>query len=132
MLNRIVLASFKCVSFVSQSLGQVSTPPGLVQSSVLPTSASDSTPAAESKRLIGIVPNYRASPSLTSYELIKTSEKFKVASEDAFDRRHHRSFSPPLGAESRLTGANRSFGKEGRDSADTSARRMVISSSAIS
>jgi hypothetical protein len=112
MFNRIVPASFACVLFVSHSLGQVPTPPELVQSPVLTATASDDRPPAESKRLFGIVPNYRTSPSLTSYEPIKTSEKFKVASEDAFDRGTI-ALSALFGAESQLTDANRSFAQGG-------------------
>jgi len=45
----------------------------------------DSTPT-ESKRLFGIVPNYRTSPSLTDYEPLSVREKFKMTEQDAFDR----------------------------------------------
>jgi hypothetical protein len=70
--------------------------------------ASDSQ--VESKRLLGIIPNYRTSPSLQNYEPLTTAEKFKIASEDAFDRG---TFGLALifGAEGQLTNANRSFGQ---------------------
>jgi hypothetical protein len=38
------------------------------------------------KRIFGIIPNYRTSPSLKDYEPLSTHEKFRLASEDAFDR----------------------------------------------
>ncbi len=40
----------------------------------------------ESKRILGIVPNYRTSPSLANFEPLTGGEKFKIASQDAFDR----------------------------------------------
>ena len=57
--------------------------------------AADSQPAAtnanvvpphESKRLLWIVPNYRTAPSIKDFEPIPPKEKFKIASQDAFDR----------------------------------------------
>src|SRR5580704_9145718 len=38
------------------------------------------------KRILGIVPNYRTSPSLTNYEPLSAKEKFVIASQDSFDR----------------------------------------------
>ncbi len=43
-------------------------------------------PSAEAKRLFGIVPNFRTSPSLYPYQAISAGDKFKIASADAFDR----------------------------------------------
>ena len=40
----------------------------------------------EAKRLLWIVPNYRTAPSIKDFERISPKEKFKIASEDAFDR----------------------------------------------
>lgn len=48
-----------------------------------PCASSDET---ESKRIFGIVPNYRTSPCFQNYKPITAAEKFKIASEDAFDR----------------------------------------------
>ena len=42
--------------------------------------------AAIDKRIFGIIPNYRTSPSLQDYAPLTTKEKFKVARQDAFDR----------------------------------------------
>ena len=74
--------------------------------------APDQTTATESKRLFGIVPNYRTSPSLDTYEPLSTREKFKVASEDAFDRGTI-GLAALFGAESQLTASNKSFGQGG-------------------
>jgi hypothetical protein len=74
--------------------------------------SSDSSQEQESKRILGIVPNYRTSPSLDNYKPLTAGEKFKIASEDAFDRG-----TIALGAlfagEAQLTNANKSFGQGG-------------------
>lgn len=72
--------------------------------------SNDSTQAQESKRILWIVPNYRTSPSLTNYEPLTAREKFKVASEDAFDRGTI-GLAALFAGEAQLTDANRSFGQ---------------------
>jgi len=72
----------------------------------------DGTPEPEAKRIFGIVPNYRTSPSLQDYKPLKTREKFKVASEDALDRGTV-ALAAIFAGESQLTNANRSFGQGG-------------------
>ncbi len=67
-------------------------------------------PPPESKRLLGIIPNYRSSPSLQNYEPLSPGEKFKIASEDAFDRGTV-ILAGIFGAEAQATNANRSFGQ---------------------
>ena len=42
--------------------------------------------ADEQKRIFGIIPNYRTVPTMKDYEAINTSQKFKIARDDAFDR----------------------------------------------
>lgn len=69
-------------------------------------------PPAESKRILGIVPNYRTSPSLANYKPLTTREKFKLASEDAFDRGTF-GLAALFGAEGQLTNSNRAFGQGG-------------------
>jgi hypothetical protein len=64
----------------------------------------------ESKRLLGIIPNYRTSPSLEHYEPLTSGEKFKIATQDAFDRGTF-GMAVLFGGESQLTNANRSFGQ---------------------
>ncbi len=66
----------------------------------------------ESKRIFGIVPNYRTSPSLDNYEPLTAAEKFKIASQDAFDRGTI-VLGAIFGAEGQLTNSNRSFGQGG-------------------
>jgi hypothetical protein len=43
-------------------------------------------PPPESKRIFGIIPNNRTSPSLKDYEPLSPGEKFEIARQDSFDR----------------------------------------------
>ena len=72
--------------------------------------ASDPAQHEESKRILWIVPNYRTSPSLVNYEPLTVSEKFKLASEDSFDRGTV-ALAALFGGEAQLTNANRAFGQ---------------------
>ncbi len=65
---------------------------------------------SESKRLLGIIPNYRTSPSLQNYKPLTAAEKFKIASQDAFDRGTV-GLAALFGGEGQLTNSNRSFGQ---------------------
>ena len=66
----------------------------------------------ESKRILGIIPNVRTSPTLQNHKPLTVSEKFKVASEDAFDLGTV-GLAAIFGAEGQLTNANRSLGRGG-------------------
>jgi hypothetical protein len=80
------------------------------QSSSPEPPATNIAPPVESKRLLGIIPNYRSSPSLQNYHPLSAAEKFKIASEDAFDRGTV-ILAVIFGAEGQATNANRSFGQ---------------------
>lgn len=67
----------------------------------------------EDKRLFGIIPNYRTSPSLEDYKPLTAGEKFKVASEDAFDP-GTMALAALFGAQGQLTNGNRAFGQGGK------------------
>jgi hypothetical protein len=79
------------------------------QSSSSDVAATNAAPP-ESKRLLGIVPNYRSSPSLQNYQPLSPGDKFKIASEDAFDRGTV-ILAGIFGAEAQAANANRSFGQ---------------------
>jgi hypothetical protein len=64
----------------------------------------------EAKRLFGIVPNYRTSPSLKNYEPLSPREKFAIAGQDAFDRGTF-ILAAAFAGESQLTNQNRAFGQ---------------------
>ncbi len=70
----------------------------------------DKPQPAESKRIFGLIPNYRSSPSLATYQPITPREKFKIASQDAFDRGTV-ALAAVFAGESQLTNANSSFGQ---------------------
>jgi hypothetical protein len=71
---------------------------------------SGNAPQPESKRIFGIVPNYRSSPSLNPYVPISWKEKFKIASQDSFDRGTF-VLAAAFAGEGQLTDANPSFGQ---------------------
>lgn len=59
-------------------------PPGTLASTNKPEGSNP--PEPEQKRIFGIIPNYRTFPSLTHYVPLSTSQKFKIATQDSFDR----------------------------------------------
>jgi hypothetical protein len=61
---------------------------------------------SESKRILGIVPNYRTFPTLDNFTPLTAGQKFKEASEDAFDRRTF-ALGGIFGGVSQLTNSNR-------------------------
>lgn len=69
-------------------------------------------PASEpqEKRLFGIIPNYRTSPSLERYVPLSAGEKFKLATKDAFDPGTF-VLSAAFAGEEQLTNASPSFGQ---------------------
>jgi hypothetical protein len=72
--------------------------------------SSDQSEEKESKRILWIIPNYRTAPSIDNFHPITAGEKFKVASEDAFDRGTV-GLAALFAGEAQLTNANRSFGQ---------------------
>ncbi len=67
------LAAFFLVIFVSPLFSQSDQKDGNPQ-------------PAESKRIFGIIPNYRTSPSLVQYKPLTVRQKFTIAQQDALDR----------------------------------------------
>ncbi len=74
------------------------------------TPAKSNQSGSEPKRILGIVPNYRTSPSLANYEPISAKEKFVIASQDSFDRGTV-ILAAVFAGEAQLTNANRAFGQ---------------------
>ena len=64
---------------------------------------------AESKRIFGIIPNYRTSPSLAEYKPLTVRQKFTIAQQDALDRGTF-VLGAAFAAESQLTRSDPSFG----------------------
>jgi hypothetical protein len=96
--------------FATLSLSQQLSPGSLAQPAVAPSGETQNPPPGESKRILVIIPNYRTSPSLVNYEPVTSSEKFKLASEDAFDRGTF-ALAALFAGQSQLTNANRAFGQ---------------------
>jgi len=67
-------------------------------------------PQPESKRIFWIIPNYRTSPSLVDFEPLTVRQKFKVASEDAFDPGTF-ALAGIFAGEAQLNNSNKSFGQ---------------------
>ena len=110
MLYRISYCVVVFALLASLSPGQQTPPVDPTQSPVAQPSENNSPPPVESKRILGIIPNYRTSPSLQSYEPLTPEEKFKIASQDSFDRGTV-ALALLFGGEGQLTNANRSFGQ---------------------
>lgn len=66
-------------------------------------------PEPETKRLFGIIPNFRTSPSLDHYTPLTAGQKFKIATQDATDRGTF-ILSAAFAGESQLRGSDPSFG----------------------
>jgi len=66
--------------------------------------------AVPGKHVLFIIPNFRTSPSLKNYQPLTTTQKFKVAWEDTFDRGTF-ALTVLFAGESQLTNSNRSFGQ---------------------
>jgi hypothetical protein len=62
------------------------------------------------KRILWIIPNFRTSPILVSYQPITAREKFRIATVDSFDRGTV-ALGVLFGAQGQLTNANPSFGQ---------------------
>jgi hypothetical protein len=101
----LALALFASASPCQQTSSGDPTQPGVAQGS-----QNKDAPPRESKRILGVIPNFRTSPSLKNYEPLTTREKFKMATQDAFDR-GTLGLAALFGGEGQLTNANRSFGQ---------------------
>ena len=95
--------------FVSVSQGQQVAPGDQPDS---PANAASKIPEREDKRLFWIIPNYRTSPSLKNYQPLTVAEKFKVASEDAFDP-GTMALAALFAAQNQAVNGNRAFGQGG-------------------
>src|SRR6202034_2838154 len=64
----------------------------------------------ESKRIFGIIPNNRTSPSLKDYKPLSPKQKFEIARQDSFDR-GTLILAAAFAADNQLTNANPAFGQ---------------------
>jgi hypothetical protein len=80
------------------------------QQASLETPVADSVNTVESKRIFGIIPNNRSSPSLKNYKPLTSKQKFEIARQDSFDRGTV-ALAALFAGEAQLTNANPSFGQ---------------------
>jgi hypothetical protein len=81
-----------------------------LQDRAIPGTTQSAAPEVMPKRIFGFIPNYRTSPSLVNYEPLTTSQKFKLATQDSFDRGTF-VLAGAFAGEAQLTNADRSFGQ---------------------
>ena len=112
MLDRILPAGIAFTLLISISPCQQAPPSDPGQLNTVRSSDSNDPPPGESKRILGIIPNYRSYPSLQGYEPLTSAEKFKIASEDGFDRGTV-ALAAAFAGQGQLSNSNRSFGQGG-------------------
>ena len=110
MLYRISCACAALIVFACASQSQQALSPDPIQPGTTASSQNNGAVQSESKRIFGIVPNYRTSPTLENFEPLTPGEKFKIATEDSLDRGTF-ALAAFIGGEGQLTNANRSFGQ---------------------
>ena len=108
MSHRIGFAGVALLVFACAAPSQQALPDQPRQPGTLATSENSGVLQPETKRIFGIVPNYRTSPSLSNFEPLTPSEKFRIATEDAFDRGSF-ALAALFAGEGQLTNANQSF-----------------------
>ena len=92
------------------ALCQEPAPHDVLQPGTTTTTNSAASPQVESKRIFGIIPNFRTSPSLQNYKPLRPAEKFKIAGQDSFDRGTV-ALAALFAGQSQLTDATPSFGQ---------------------
>jgi hypothetical protein len=101
---RSVIVMAAIALFDASSFSQTSSP------AAIQNSDSAKPPDPSDKRLFGIIPNYRTSPSLDHYQPIPVKEKFKIARDDSFDRGTI-ALAAAFAGEGQLSNSNPSFGQ---------------------
>jgi len=104
----LAASTLPAVSFGQDASPARGTRPEAVSRQDQPSSADDQ-PDQDHKRILGIIPNYRTSPTLKDYQPLTPKEKFTVAAEDSFDRGTF-VLAGLFAGEAQLTSAAPSFG----------------------
>jgi len=81
-----------------------------VQPAAKSDSGSSGEPEQPAKRILWVIPNFRTSPTLEEYKPISPKEKFKIASEDSFDRGTV-ALAAAFAGEAQISDATRPFGQ---------------------
>ncbi len=108
--DRVLSLCIGTVFVASLSLCQQPSPSGPDQPATDSKTDGNAPPPVESKRLLGIIPNFRTSPSLQNYKPLTTREKFKIATQDSFDRGTV-VLAAAFAGYGQLTNSNQSFGQ---------------------
>jgi hypothetical protein len=103
-----ILAAALCLP--AFSFGQRASFETPVESVSTPPQPAPGEETSESKRIFGIIPNNRTSPSLKNYKPLSAREKFTIARQDSFDRGTV-VLAALFAAEAQVTNANPSFGE---------------------
>src|SRR3954451_24795797 len=99
----IAVSLLSCgLTFAQQSAKQPPASPGTLPGATNP-------PEPEQKRIFGIIPNYRTFPSFVQYKPLTPGQKFKIASQDSFDRGTF-VLAAVFAAEGQLSRSNPAFG----------------------
>ena len=111
MLYRVSFIVAALIAFACASPSQQAVPSDPIQpGTTAASSENNSLTQPESKRILGIIPNYRTSPGFADFEPLTAREKFKLATEDSFDRGTF-ALAGVFAGEAQLTNANKSFGQ---------------------
>jgi hypothetical protein len=104
----ICLTVAPALCFCQQAPPQKPLPPGTINETN--TSVGNNPPEPQQKRIFGIIPNYRTFPSLREYKPLTVEQKFKIATQDSFDRGTF-ILAAAFAGEGQLTNSNPSFGQ---------------------
>jgi hypothetical protein len=104
----VALTVAPALCFSQQAPSQKPLPPGTINETN--SSVGNNPPEPEQKRIFGIIPNFRTFPSLREYKPLTVEQKFKIASQDSFDRGTF-ILAAAFAGEAQLTNSNRSFGQ---------------------
>ena len=110
MFHRIACASVALLVFACASPSQQILPDNPVKPGTLTSTEDQSSSEPVSKRIFGIVPNFRTSPTLDNFKPLTSNEKFRIATDDAFDRGTF-ALAAIFAGEAQLTNNNKAFGQ---------------------
>jgi hypothetical protein len=102
----VFLIGLGCCSCSFLAVGQQTADPPVQPGTIVKRNQ----PEPENKRILGVIPNYRTSPSLTEYKPLTPGAKFVIATQDSFDRGTV-VLAAAFAGQAQLTNSNRSFGQ---------------------
>ncbi len=103
-LNRLFIALCGALALSAQTASDPSS------TATAGSSSNVVSKAVNDKRIFGIIPNYRTAVLPNPYKALSAKEKFKIATQDAFDRGTF-VLAAAFAGEAQLTNANRAFGQ---------------------